>query len=323
MALTRRDGLRLAGAAAIGATLPRLAQAQAWPTRSIKAMIPFGAGSSVDVVGRIVLDQLAVQLGQPFYVENRGGAGGTIGAAMVAKAEPNGYTVLVNASAHSAAPAMYSTLPYDPLRDFAAVANFGSVPQVVIVNPKKGIKTLKELMDRGKTGSLSFSTAGVGSTTHWAAERLRVSAGVEALHVPFRGPEAITEVVAGRVDFMCPGVSAALGFIRSGELLPLAVCTPKRTRALPDVPTTIEQGYPNSDYNFWNGMLVPAKTPRPIIDRLHQETMKALNNPNVLAKFEPQGVEPMPLSPTEFDALIAKEIEMNRALVKAAGLKFN
>ena len=300
-----------------------MAQAQAWPTRSIKAMIPFGAGSSVDVVGRIVLDQLSTQLGQPIYVENRGGAGGTIGAAMVAKAEPNGYTVLVNASAHSSAPAMYSSLPYDPLRDFAAVANFGSVPQVVVVNPKKGIKTLRELMERGKTGSLSFSTAGVGSTTHWAAERLRVSAGVEALHVPFRGPEAITEVVAGRVDFMCPGISGALGFIRSGELLPLAVCTPKRTRALPDLATTIEQGYPNSDYNFWNGMLVPVKTSREIVDRLHQECLKALRTPNVLAKFEPQGVEPMPLSPTEFDALIAKEIETNKALVKAAGLKFN
>ena len=203
------------------------------------------------------------------------------------------------------------------------MANFGSVPQVVIVNAKKGMKTLKELMERAKSGQISFSSAGVGSTTHWAAERLRVSAKVEALHVPFRGPEAITEVVAGRVDFMCPGVSAALGFIRSGDVLPLAVCTPKRTRALPDVPTTIEQGFPDSDYNFWNGMLVPAKTPQPIIDRLHQESMKALGNPTVLAKFEPQGIEPMPLSPTEFDALIAKEIEANKALVKAAGLKFN
>ena len=322
MRISRRDWLGCAGVAAASVALPCPAWAQAWPNRSIKAMIPFGAGSSVDVVGRIVLDQLATQLGQPIYVENRGGAGGTIGAGMVAKAEPNGYTVLVNASAHSAAPAMYPSLPYDPLRDFSAVANFGSVPQVVIVNPKKDIKTLKDLMDRGKAGSISFSTAGVGSTTHWAAERLCASAGIKALHVPFRGPEALTEVVAGRVDFMCPGVSAALGFIRGGELLPLAVCTPKRTRALPDVATTIEQGYPNSDYNFWNGMLVPAKTPREIVDRLHQECTKALNNPNVLAKFEPQGVEPMSLSPTEFDALIVKEIEINKALVKAAGLKF-
>ena len=129
-------------------------------------MIPFGAGSSVDVVGRIVLDQLSAQLGQPIYIENRGGAGGTIGAGMVAKAEPNGYTILINASAHSAAPAMHASLPYDPLRDFSAVANFGSVPQVVIVNATKGIKTLKELMERAKSGQISFSSAGVGSTTH-------------------------------------------------------------------------------------------------------------------------------------------------------------
>jgi tripartite-type tricarboxylate transporter receptor subunit TctC len=321
--LTRREWLGSATAAGAAAILPGSALADTWPARSIKAMIPFTAGSSVDVVGRIVLDQLSTQLGQAIYVENRGGAGGTIGAAMVAKAEPNGYTVLVNASAHSAAPAMYSTLPYNAVRDFAAVSNFGSVPQVVIVNANKGIKTLKELMERGKTGSISFSTAGVGSTTHWAAERLCASAGIKALHVPFRGVEALTEVVAGRVDFMCPGISAAIGFIRSGQLLPLAVCTPKRTRAMPDVPTTIEQGYPNSDYNFWNGMLVPVKTPPEIVDRLYQECTKALSNPAVLAKFAPQGIEPMPLTPKEFDALIVKEIEMNRALVKAAGLKFN
>ena len=323
MRLTRRDGLRLASALAANAALPGLALAQAWPTRPIKAVIPFPAGSSVDVIGRIALDQLAAQLGQAVYVENRGGAGGTIGAAMVAKAEPNGYTILVNASAHSAAPAFYPNLAYDPVRDFAAVANFGSVPQVVVVNPQKGIKTLKDLVARAKSGSVSFSSAGAGSTTHFAAERLRASAGFNALHVPFRGAEALTEVVAGRVDFMCPGIASALGFIRSGQLVALAVSTPKRSRALPDVPTTIEQGYPDSDYNFWTGMLVPAKTPRPIVDRLYQETTKALGNPAVTAKFAPQGVEPMPMSPTEFDALIIKEIAINKALVKAAGLKVN
>ncbi len=320
---TRRDSLRFAGAAALAVAMPRLARAQAWPTRAIKAMIPFPAGSSVDVIGRIALDQLAAQLGQAIYVENRGGAGGTIGAATVAKAEPNGYTVLVNASAHSAAPAFYQNLAYDPVRDFSAVANFGSVPQVVVVNPQKGIKTLKDLVARAKSDSISFSSAGAGSTTHWAAERLRASAGFNALHVPFRGAEALTEVVAGRVDFMCPGISSALGFIRSGQLVALAVSTPKRSRALPDVPTTIEQGYPDSDYNFWTGMLVPAKTPRPIVDLLYREATKALSHPSVVAKYGTQGVEPMPMSPAEFDALIVKEIEINKALVKATGLKVN
>jgi tripartite-type tricarboxylate transporter receptor subunit TctC len=321
--LTRRDGLRLLSAAATVAVLPRAALAQAWPVRPIKAMIPFTAGSTVDVVGRIVLDQMSTQLGQPIYVENRGGAGGTIGAAMVAKAEPDGYTVLFNASAHSAAPAVYSNLSYDTVRDFAGVANFGSVPQVVVVNAQKGPKTLKELVAKAKSGSISYSSAGAGSTTHWAAERLRVSAGFEALHVPFRGVEALTEVVAGRVDFMCPGISAAIGFIRSGQIRALAVSTPKRSHALPDVPTTIEEGYPNSDYNFWMGMLVPSKTPRPIVERLYQESQKALQNPGVIQKFAPQGIEPMPMTPTEFDALIVREIAANKALVKATGMKVN
>jgi tripartite-type tricarboxylate transporter receptor subunit TctC len=289
--------------------------------RPIKAMIPFTAGSTVDVVGRIALDQVATQLGQPIVIENRGGAGGTIGAAMVAKAEPDGYTCLFNASAHSAAPAIYPSLPYDTTHDFAAVANYGSVPQVLLVNAEKGPKTLKELVEKAKAGGVTYSSAGAGSTTHWAAERFRVSAGFNALHVPFRGVEGLTEVVAGRVDFMCPGVSAAIGFIRSGQVRALAVCTPKRTRALPEVATTIEQGYPNSDYIFWMGLLLPVKTPRPIVDRFHEESQKALKNAGVLEKFAPQGIEPMPMTPREFDALIAKEIDENKALAKASGMK--
>jgi tripartite-type tricarboxylate transporter receptor subunit TctC len=323
MILTRRHGLRLAGAAALSAATPGLGRAQAWPVRPIKAMIPFSAGSTVDVVGRIVLDQISAQLGQPIVVENRGGAGGTIGAAMVAKAEPDGYTILVNASAHSAAPAVYPNLGYDTARDFAAVSNLGSVPQVVSISPQKGIKTLKELVARAKSGSITYASAGAGSTTHWAAERLRVSAGFNAVHVPFRGVEGLTEVVAGRVDFMCPGISATLGFIRGGQILALAVSTPKRSQALPDVPTTIEEGYPDSDYNFWMGILVPAKTPRSIVERLYGESEKALKARGVLERFAPQGIEPMPMTPTEFDALIVKEIAENKALVKATGMKVN
>jgi tripartite-type tricarboxylate transporter receptor subunit TctC len=319
--LTRRGGLRLAGAAGAVLALPHVARAQSWPTRSIKAMIPFTAGSTVDVVGRIALDQVAAQLGQPIVIENRGGAGGTIGAAMVAKAEPDGYTCLFNASAHSAAPAIYPSLPYDTTRDFAAVANFGSVPQVLVVNAEKGPKTLKELVEKAKGGGVSYSSAGAGSTTHWAAERFRISAGFNALHVPFRGVEGLTEVVAGRVDFMCPGISAAIGFIRGGQLRALAVSTLKRSQALPDVATTIEQGYPNSEYIFWMGLLVPVKTPRPVVERLYQESQKALKNAAVLQKFAPQGIEPMPMTPQEFDALIAREIEANKALAKATGMK--
>ena len=321
---TRRQILNFAGTALMASALPRPAAAQPWPTRPIRAMIPFTAGSTIDIVGRIVLDPLSGRLGQTIVVENRGGAGGTIGSAAVAKAEPDGYSILINASAHSAAPAAYPNVPYDPARDFSAVIPFGTVPNVTVISPAKGIRTLADLVSAAKSGSISYASAGVGSATHWAAERFRVSAGFAAVHVPFRGgPEALTEVMSGRVDFACMGISSALAFVREGKLLPLAVSTPKRSSALPDVPTTLEAGFADSDYNYWMGMFVPAKTPPDIVERLRQEMEKVLQLPAVKDKFAPQGIEPMPLSPAEFDALIKKEIEINIALVKAAGLKFN
>ncbi|MEI8275735.1 MAG: tripartite tricarboxylate transporter substrate binding protein [Hyphomicrobiales bacterium] len=326
MSLThRRRFLTLAGASLAAPALPRLAFADAWPKdKTIRAIVPFSAGSTVDIIGRIVLDPMARQIGQTMVVENRGGAGGTIGSAAVAKADPDGYTVLVNAAAHSAAPAAYPQITYDPAKDFSAVAIFGVVPNVLMVAPGKGIKTAKDLAERAKSGDLTYSSAGVGSATHWAAERFRLSAGFKATHIPFRGgPEALTEVMTGRVDFCCIGISSSMSLITDGRLLPLAVSTLRRSAALPDVPTTTEAGFPDSDYNFWNGLLVPAKTPQPIIDRLHAEVQKALALPEVKAKLAPQGVEPLPLSPQEFDALIAKEIVSNVKLAQAAGLKFN
>ena len=321
---TRRKFLLLSGAALAAPALPQLASAQQWPARPIRAIVPFTPGSTIDIIGRIVLEPLSAALGQPIVIENRGGAGGTIGTALVAKAEPDGHTILIHASAHSAAPAAYPNAPYNTGRDFAGVVIFGSVPNVTVISPAKGIKTLKELVEAARKGSFTFASAGVGSATHWAAERLRLAAGFSAVHVPFRGgPEALTEVMTGRVAFMSIGISSGLPLIRSGRLIPLAVSTLKRSTALPEVPTTIEAGYPDSDYTFWNGMLVPAKTPRALVNRLHEETLKVLRQPGVIEKFKPQGIEPMPLTPAEFDALIAKEIENNIAIVKAAGLKFN
>jgi len=183
---------------------------------------------------------------------------------------------------------------------------------------------LRELAAAAKSGSLTFGSAGFGSATHWAAERFRVAAGFSATHVPFRGgPEAITEVMTGRVDFACMGVSSAISFINDKALLPLAVCTPKRSSALPDVPTTIEAGFADSDYNYWMGLFVPAKTDRAIIERLRRDTQQALAAPDVVEKFKPQGIEPLPLSPAEFDALVRKEVAINIALAKTAGIKIN
>ncbi|MGA6968145.1 MAG: tripartite tricarboxylate transporter substrate-binding protein [Xanthobacteraceae bacterium] len=321
---SRRRVLTLAGAAIMAPALGRRAFADAWPKdKIIRAVVPFAAGSTIDIIARIVLDPLSTQLGQTVVVENRGGAGGAIGSAAVAKSEPDGYTLLINASAHSAAPAVYPNLTYDPSKDFAGVAVFGVVPNVLLLAPSKGIKTVGELVERASGGAMTFASAGVGSATHWAAERFLLSAGVKATHVPFSGgPAALTEVMSGRVDFCFIGISSAMSFIADGRLLPLAVSTRKRSPALPNVPTTIELGYPDSDYSFWNGMLVPAKTPRPIIERLHAEVQKALALPAVQTKLAPQGVEPMPLAPQEFDALIAKEIVSNINLARAAGLKF-
>jgi len=321
---TRRRFLHLALALLATSALSGPVSAQSWPSKTIRAIVPFSIGSSVDIIGRVVLDPLAAQLGQSIVVENRGGAGGTIGSNLVARADPDGYTLLIQASAHSAAPAAYPKAPYDTAKDFAAVAVFGVIPNVLIISPKKGIKTLQALGAAAKKGSISFASAGVGSASHWAVERIRLSGGFNALHVPFKGgPEAILEVATGRVDFMSPGVSSALPFIREGRLIALAVSTPKRSAALPDVPTTQEAGYADADYTFWNGMLVPANTPRPVIDRLHREVQKVLALPGVKEKFVLFGVEPMVLSPAEFDALIRKEIAINLSIVKAANLKFD
>jgi tripartite-type tricarboxylate transporter receptor subunit TctC len=315
----------MTGAALAASALPQRARAQQWPSKTIHAVVPFGAGSTIDVIGRLVLEPLSAALGQRIVVENRGGAGGSIGTAYVAKAEPDGHTLLIHASAHSAAPAAYPNAPYDAARDIRGVAIFGVVPNVTVISPAKGVRTLKELVEASKKGTLrTFASAGVGSATHWAGERLRLAGKFNATHVPFKGgPEALTQVASGEVDWMSIGVTSGLPFIRSGRLIALAVSTAKRSSILPEVPTNDEAGVPNSDYTFWNGVLVPAKTPEEIVNRLHQETMKVLAQPNVVDRLRPQGLEPMPLKPAEFDALIAKEVETNKAIVKAAGLKFN
>jgi tripartite-type tricarboxylate transporter receptor subunit TctC len=322
--LTRRHLLKLGCAVAAAPAAAWQAWADPWPQdKIIHAIVPFGAGSTVDIIGRIVLDPLAAAIGQSIVVDNRGGAGGSIGSAVVARSDPDGYTLLVNASAHSAAPAVYPHLTYDPSADFAGIAVFGVVPNVLLVAPSKGIKTVKELVARAQDGEMTFSSAGIGSATHWAAERFLVSAGIKATHVPYSsGPAALNEVMAGRVDFCFIGTASAGPFIADGKLLPLAVSATKRSTALPSVPTTIELGYQNSDYTFWNGMLAPAQTPRSVVERLHEETQKVLALPAVEAKLTVQGVEQMPLTPEEFDAMIKKEIAANIALAKAAGLTF-
>ena len=323
---TRRRFLTLTTAAIAAPSISRGAFAQtAWPgAKPIRAICPFQAGSTVDILGRIIADPLGAAIGQTIVVENRGGAGGSTGSAAVASADPDGYTLLINAAAHTAAPAAYPNITYDPAKDFAGVAMIGVVPNVIVIAPSKGIKTAKELVEKAKSGEMTYASAGVGSATHWGAERFRLSAAFKGTHVPFRGgPAALTEVATGRVDWMTIGTGSGLPLIQDGRLIPLAVTTQKRSAALPDVPTTLELGFKDSDYTFWNGFLAPAKTPKPIIDRLHGEITKIVASADVRQKLDMQGVEPLPLSPAEFDALMRKEIKDNLELAKAAGLKFN
>ena len=326
MRQTRRRHLAQLGAGLI-APRCRASHAHSRGRRSpIRAIIPFTAGSTVDIVSRIVFEPLSQQLGQSIIVENRGGAGGTIGANAVAKADPDGYTMLAHSSAHSATPAIYPNAPYSAANDFITVAALGSSPNIVVVAPDKGFKTLQELVAaaKAKSGAMTFGTAGVGSSTHFTTERFRFSAGFDGVHVPFRGmPEVLTEVMTGRVDFCFSTIASALPFIRDGKLVALAVSTPKRSSALPNVRTTIELGYKDPDYTFWNGLFLPAKTPPEIADKLHQETRKAATSPAVVEKLSAQGIDTMPITAAEFDAQIKKEIAESITLVKAAGIKVN
>jgi tripartite-type tricarboxylate transporter receptor subunit TctC len=313
-------------AAGIALLAPGLAAAQTWPSKPIRAVIPFAAGSFTDVLPRVVFDHVGKQLGQTIVVENRTGAGGTIGVTAVVKAEPDGHTILANSSAHTIAPAIYPNLSYDTARDLTAVISLGQTPLVMIMSPAKGHKTVQDFVKaaRDKPDSINFASAGVGSATHLAAERFIHAAGIKAVHIPHRGgTEAMTDVIAGRVDFyFCP-MGTAVPQIEAGRVLALAVSSPQRAAALPAVPSTIEAGYPDSDYTFWVGVFVPAKTPGAIVERLHRETQKAMQIAAVKARLTELGSDPMDLSPAQFDTLVKKEIVTSAALAKAAGLKPN
>ncbi|MGA8902398.1 tripartite tricarboxylate transporter substrate binding protein [Bradyrhizobium sp.] len=300
------------------------AHAQTWPAKPLVAVVPVGAGSLADTIARLVLDRLASQLGQPIIVENRTGAGGTIGAAFVAKSPADGYTLLIHSNAHTIAPALYPSLSYDPARDFAAVAPLGISPLVLVVSASKGFKTVGDLIAAGKAkpNSLTFASVGVGTATHLSAERFRASTGINAVHVPFRGgPQAMTEVMAGRVDFFFGPLGLVLPQIRDGKLVPLVVNGYRRSAALPNVPTTSEVGLANAEFPIWFGMFAPAQTPRAIVDKLHDQTLRAEQTGDVKDKLARLAVDPMTMTADQFAAFVAKEVAANAALVKMAGIK--
>lgn len=301
-----------------------VAHAQQWPTKPLRAIIPVGAGSSTDIVHRLVLAEVSKALGQPIIVENRTGAGGTVGTAVVAKAEPDGYTLLANGAAHTIAPALYKSLPYDATRDLVPVVPVGSSPSVLVVSPAQDFRTPQALVAAAKArpGSLNFSSVGIGTATHLSAERFAASAGIDVVHVPFKGgAEATLEVIAGRVDFFFGPVALVLPHIRDGKLLALAVNGTERSVMLPGVPTLQEAGYRDAEYPIWFGLFAPARTPRAIIDRLNRETLNALQRPALREKLSSLGVDPMVMTVEQFKTYVDNEFALNALLAKNAGLR--
>ncbi len=300
------------------------AAAQEWPTRTIRAVVPLTAGSAVDIVPRIVLEQVATQLGQTIVVDNRTGASGTIGTRAVATAPPDGYTLLAHSSALVISPLTVANAHYDPVKDFVAVAPLGNLPNVLVIAPAKNIHTVQELVAAAHKRPVTFGIVGVGTPIYLTTEKFRLAAQFPADPIPFRGaPEVLTEVMTGRVDFYYAPVSAALGFIRDGKLLALSVSSAQRSAALPDVPTSLEAGYPNSDFNFWIGVFAPAGTPRAIVERLNREIGKALQVPAVREKLAIQGVDPMEMDIAAFDRFVKDEVASTAELAKALDLKPN
>src|SRR4051795_3829975 len=286
------------------------AQADTWPSRLIRATIPFGAGSAADVVPRLVFDRLAVELGQPILIENRVGAGGTVGTGALAKAEPDGYNILAHSSAFTIAPAIFPSLPYDTTKDLAGALMLGSSANVMIVPNERPWKTVQDFIAdaKAKPGSISFGSVGIGSAVHISSEKFRLAAGIQATHVPYRGgSEVITDILGGRIDFyFCP-LATALPLIREGQVRALVVSTPKRAMELPEIPTPEEVGLKGAESAIWFGVFVPSKTPREIVAKLHDAGTWVLTRPAMQESLKKLGVETSAISPEDMDALVARE----------------
>lgn len=298
------------------------ANAQQWPTRPIKVISPYPAGSASDTVSRVVLDEVSRLLGQPVIIEMRPGAGGSIGFASVARSDPDGYTLVTSSSSMATERVLHKSLPYDPARDFVPVALIGTSPNVLIVSKQSGFKTVADLVAaaKAKPGSMTFASAGIGSSSHMAAERFRLAAGIDVRHVPFR-EGGLTEVMAGRIDFYFIPLAAAASALGNDKLAVLAVSSPSRVPILPDVPSIVEAGYPRAVFRFWNGLSAPAKTPREIIQKLHDVIDKALNSPALQEKLAKLGVEPKHISVEDFDQFFKDDLAATTQLAKEADIK--
>jgi len=300
------------------------ALAQGYPNKPVHVIVAFTAGSATDILARTYGQKLSEMWGQPVVVENRPGAGGTIGEAVVARTPGDGYTLLVNSAAQAYNPSIYPNLSFDTTKDFADIAALGGQPNVLVVAPSLGVKTLGELiaLAKQKPGQLNFASAGTGSGTHINGEKFKLAAGIDVVHVPYKGsPEALTDTIAGRVTYYFAPISAALPFVREGKLVPLAVSTAKRSSALPNVPTVAESGVPGFDYSLWVGLFAPAGTPPEVIDKIARDVRAASQSSDVKERFTALGAEPMPMTPQEFTKFVQTEIDESAKVIKAAGIK--
>lgn len=297
--------------------------AQTWPSRPVRVIVPITAGSAIDIVARATSQQLAKEFGQPFVVENRPGAGTTIGAAAVASAVPDGYTLLFASTALTTTPSTIADLRYDVLRDLVAITPITNTPMIV-VTPRGKYKDLAGMVAAAKAGkgSMSYGTMGYGSAAHFATDQFRLDAGFEAQPVPFRGtPEAMTEVMTDRLGFFFSPLTAAQSLIADGRLDALATTSRTRSSKLPNVPTMLEAGYPNSDFDFWVGLFAPARTPREIVERLYREARRISESLEFRKAMSAIGGEPLePMTPDQFNAYVKAELVRNAAIAKAVGL---
>jgi tripartite-type tricarboxylate transporter receptor subunit TctC len=313
--------LMAANLAANPVITPALAE-DAYPSRPIRVISPFQPGSASDTVGRVVLDQVSHELGQPIVIETKPGAGGTMGFADVAKADPDGYTLVTSSTSMGTEMVLHKNLPYDPLKDFVHVVSFGVQPNVLVTSTQSGFKTVADLVAaaKAKPGTLTFASAGIGSSSHMAGERFRLAADIDVRHVPFRD-QGLTEVMAGRIDYYFIPLAAAASALGSGKLNVLAVSSPKRAALLPDVPSIAEAGYPKAEFRFWVGLSAPAKTPRAIVDKLHDAVEKALADPDLQQKLAKVGVTPEFMSVDDFNKYVNDDFKSTVELAKEANIQ--
>ena len=319
--------LRLLPLVLAAALAPRPAGAQApeaWPGKPIRFILPFPPGGGTDILGRLIAERLTANLGQPVVTENRGGAGGNLGAAAAAKSAPDGYTIVLVAPSLAISPSMYSKLNYDPVKDFAPVSLVATVPNVMVTNPAVPANTLADFIRLAKTkpGEMNFGSGGSGTSNHLAGELFNIVAGVKLVHVPYKGVNlAMNDVLSGRIQLVVIGIPATVPNIKAGKLRALALVAPQRSPVLPDVPTATEAGLPNFEVTTWYGILAPAGTPPPIVARLNAALVKIMHAPELKERLDALATDPVTSTPEEFAGLIRSEIVKWREVVRQAGLK--